>query len=216
MASLKQHSCAPPCYMYPERSYPWGEGYAPNEYEAPILSQDPLPVWADAKDCKAADVGERLTYSDKGVRSFVKEVCSFDADHQRWLNPKGKTGIVGRGMLGRFGPNHAADCIVTRIDPTTQKPQAIVIDRVDGDGTTLAWPGGMVDPGEDVPDTLQKELTQEAVEESNAVERLFKECREGVVYRWWVDDHRNTDDAWMETTAVHFHLAFSQMTRHSF
>lgn len=30
------------------------------------------------------------------------------------LNPVGRTGIVGRGLLGRWGPNHAADPIVTR------------------------------------------------------------------------------------------------------
>lgn len=30
------------------------------------------------------------------------------------LNPFGRTGIRGRGLLGRWGPNHAADPIVTR------------------------------------------------------------------------------------------------------
>ena len=29
-------------------------------------------------------------------------------------NPIGRTGIIGRGLLGRFGPNHAADPIITR------------------------------------------------------------------------------------------------------
>lgn len=29
-------------------------------------------------------------------------------------NPIGRTGIVGRGVLGRWGPNHAADPVVTR------------------------------------------------------------------------------------------------------
>ena len=29
-------------------------------------------------------------------------------------NPMGRTGISGRGLLGRFGPNHAADPVVTR------------------------------------------------------------------------------------------------------
>ena len=29
-------------------------------------------------------------------------------------NPVGRTGIRGRGCLGRWGPNHAADPIVTR------------------------------------------------------------------------------------------------------
>ena len=29
-------------------------------------------------------------------------------------NPIGRTGLTGRGLLGRWGPNHAADPIVTR------------------------------------------------------------------------------------------------------
>lgn len=29
-------------------------------------------------------------------------------------NRHGRTGLRGRGLLGRFGPNHAADPIVTR------------------------------------------------------------------------------------------------------
>lgn len=29
-------------------------------------------------------------------------------------NPVGRTGISGRGVLGRWGPNHAADPVVTR------------------------------------------------------------------------------------------------------
>lgn len=30
------------------------------------------------------------------------------------LNPIGRTGLRGRGLLGRWGPNHAADPIITR------------------------------------------------------------------------------------------------------
>ena len=29
-------------------------------------------------------------------------------------NPAGRTGLTGRGLLGKWGPNHAADPIVTR------------------------------------------------------------------------------------------------------
>ena len=32
----------------------------------------------------------------------------------RPLNPRGRTGLAGRGVLGKWGPNHAADPIVTR------------------------------------------------------------------------------------------------------
>lgn len=34
--------------------------------------------------------------------------------NDRPLNPVGRTGITGRGQLGKWGPNHAADPIVTR------------------------------------------------------------------------------------------------------
>ena len=30
------------------------------------------------------------------------------------LNPEGRTGLCGRGLLGRWGPNHAGDPVVTR------------------------------------------------------------------------------------------------------
>ena len=36
----------------------------------------------------------------------------FDATG-RPRNPHGRTGVTGRGRLGRFGPNHAADPVVT-------------------------------------------------------------------------------------------------------
>ena len=34
--------------------------------------------------------------------------------HHLPLNPKGRTGLQGRGLLGRWGPNHAGDPVVTR------------------------------------------------------------------------------------------------------
>ena len=209
--SLKQQTRAPA--DYPSRatigvdSFNWTDQYyTPNEYDARVLQTSPLPCWADNPACSAEEVSRRLTYAgDDAVPKMVGEVCAFDVDRMRYLNPMGKTGIRGRGVLGKFGPNHAADCLVTRINPVSKKPQAVVIDRVGGDGTTLAWPAGMVEPGDDVPKTLKKEFEEEAADAGHAVEKLFNECRYGVVYRGWVDDHRNTDDAWVETTAVLFH-----------
>jgi len=41
----------------------------------------------------------------------------YDIDEDgRPLNPVGRTGMKGRGVLGKWGVNHAADCIVTRCD----------------------------------------------------------------------------------------------------
>ena len=44
-------------------------------------------------------------------RSYHGDYKIIDGKPQ---NPVGRTGIIGRGRLGRWGPNHAADAIVTR------------------------------------------------------------------------------------------------------
>jgi len=63
----------------------------------------------------------------------------------------------------------------------------------------------MVEPGQDVVAALKSELLEEAVTATDAVDALFSTCKREVVYRGIVDDWRNTDWAWIETTAVWFH-----------
>lgn len=41
-------------------------------------------------------------------------VSRYEIENGRPLNPFGRTGLIGRGLLGRWGPNHAADPIITR------------------------------------------------------------------------------------------------------
>ena len=208
---MKQQTIAHP--VYPPRVSvgnpdDWDDtSYAPHEFFAGVLLTNPPPVWADPTDfCDKEAVGAYLCYMDgKGDgKTTVAAKCTFDA-RGRPRNPKGKTGLCGRGLLGRWGPNHAADVIVTRVNGEGKTQVLLVTKHVGDMQSPLAFPAGMVEPGSDVPETLRAELTQEAVKESTAVERLFKECRVGVVYRGHVDDARNTDNAWMETTAVHFH-----------
>lgn len=140
------------------------------------------------------------------------------------LNPVGRTGIVGRGLLGRWGPNHAADPIVTRwkrdntgavqTDERTGKPvlQFVAIQR--RDSGEWAIPGGMVDPGETISATLMREFMEEALNVleknnieketlQNSIKEFFTKGKE--IYKGYVDDPRNTDNAWMETVAINFH-----------
>lgn len=119
--------------------------------------------------------------------------------------------MVGRGLLGRWGPNHAADPVVTRV--FNGALQFVGIHRTDGGGWAL--PGGMVEPGDTVSATLRKEFGEEALSslslgpaERAAVEQsvaaMFASGSE--LFRGYVDDPRNTDNAWLETVAVHYHL----------
>lgn len=73
---------------------------------------------------------------------------------------------------------------------------------------------GMVDPGENVSVTLKREFGEEALnseelspEDREKTEKQLHELfAHGVeVYKGYVDDPRNTDNAWMETVAVNFH-----------
>eukprot|EP00964_Phaeocystis_antarctica_P124089 scaffold87780_cov28-Phaeocystis_antarctica.AAC.1 len=143
---------------------------------------------------------------------------------------------------GKWGPNHAADPIVTRFDPgRPDQLQVVAIKRKDtGD---WALPGGMVDSGETVSLTVKREFEEEAgnlaiYPEQQArsnpalvptrltlapalalalalarTQALFKVSLDALfdrgkeIYRGYVDDPRNTDNAWMETTAFHFHCS---------
>lgn len=113
------------------------------------------------------------------------------------LNPKGRTGIAGRGLLGKWGANFAADPIVTRINPETNQLELLVILRRDWEEWAL--PGGMVDTGEVITKTLARELKEETNIDLNFDQSIK-------IYEGYVDDRRNTDNAWMETTASHIHL----------
>jgi nicotinate (nicotinamide) nucleotide adenylyltransferase len=130
------------------------------------------------------------------MRSFEGPI-QHDPETGRPLNPLGRTGIQGRGLLGKWGPNHAADAIVTRISPTTGFLEVLLIQRECG-----AWaiPGGMVDDGEAPLAAAYREL----VEETGVT---MDETPPHVVYQGIGDGPRVTDNAWVETSAYHFHLS---------
>lgn len=140
------------------------------------------------------------------------------------LNVAGRTGLRGRGILGKWGPNHAADPIVTRwkrdVDdqvaqhPVTCKPVLQFVSIRRRDNKQWAFPGGMVDPGEVISQTLKREFLEETMNSlgmsENAkitaethLEDFFSKGED--IYKGYVDDPRNTDNAWMETVAKHFH-----------
>ena len=159
-----------------DEQVPWSctwPAYNPREFTAPVVINNSALLltghkWADPAELQGpavkkgfksllAEVRERTTYVGGPRGEKLAAAISFDAAGVP-LNPRGRTGLRGRGLLGKWGPNHAADPIVTRYQGT--QLQMVAIKRKDtGD---WAIPGGMVDDGEMVGVTLRREFTEEA------------------------------------------------------
>ena len=61
----------------------------------------------------------------------------------------------------------------------------------------------MVDPDEDVCQTIKREFQEEAVRDGidkKKIDELFSHGEK--LFEWYVDDPRNTDNAWLETVAM--------------
>ena len=189
----------------------------------------------------------RITYINGYKQTLEEAEIKFDKNNLP-KNPMGRTGMWGPGLLGKNGPNQAADPIFTRWRHITIIPllkaiynlfkniftiipegiifvllydiykasqymlpclEMIAIKRRD----TKEWaiPGGMVEAGDTVSETLRKEINEEACNNmdpnkaSLAIDEIFSKNNGKEIYRGYVDDPRNTDTRWMETTAVHFH-----------
>lgn len=144
----------------------------------------------------------------------------------RPLFPGGRTGKNTRGLLGKFGPNHAADPLVTRYNHRDGRLQVVRVRRRDNNQRAL--PGGMVDPTDGhnsmtcsnafkteaekiATMTTQREFGEEAMNhqgekkahQDEIMKKIFANSE--VIFKGIVDDPRNSDHAWMETIVVHYH-----------
>lgn len=210
-------------FLVPDDKIPFSvrfKPYAPVEYTAPFVLK--CPPWADKPDVSEVE------FNILDVKARIDR-CSFEGDYaidrrnNRPINPRGRTGMTGRGLLGRFGPNHAADPVISKWkrsedgeleldDKGRRKLEFVAVKRKDtGD---WAIPGGMVDAGETVSLTLKREFGEETMDSlalnpedrADLMVHLDAVFKKGIqVYSGYVDDIRNTDNAWMETTCVNFH-----------
>ncbi|KPJ08508.1 ADP-ribose pyrophosphatase, mitochondrial [Papilio machaon] len=206
-------------FAVPDDKVPWTveyKEYNPPNYTSPSIHGKP---WADP-DIDEPNFKPTWNSIDGNVNR-KSHMSNYTIANGYPMNPVGRTGICGRGVLGRWGPNHAADPVVTRWKKQaesdmkiTETPilQFIAIKR--GDTGEWALPGGMVDPGEKVAVTAVREFQEEAMnslaateEEKSEWKQKFKNFFNGgvEVYSGYVDDPRNTDNAWMETVAYNFH-----------
>lgn len=86
------------------------QDYNPVEYTA--VSVLAGPMWADPQ-ISETNFSPKFNEKDGHVERKSKNGL-YEIQNGRPRNPAGRTGLVGRGLLGRWGPNHAADPIITR------------------------------------------------------------------------------------------------------
>lgn len=166
-------------------------------------------------------------WDQKQQRNRMTFDCSapFIVQHHLPLNPIGRTGITGRGLLPSWGPNHAVDPIVTRVKRGTGSQKILEWIAIQRDDTgEWSIPGGMIRDGEAefingevliktsclMRIITSKLLTNQGDPEGAAalkvkLAKLFKYTKNDIIYQGPADDARNTDNAWMETTAIDFH-----------
>lgn len=207
----------------------WSEpydAYTPTDYTHDVVAAG--PSWADPADMSSVDwsAGHKSYWSHRqcgleplseallgypAAQCFANELLQEKNATGSWgipiagtypKNYMGRTGMTGRGLLGKWGANQAADPVVTRCKDG--KLQVALIERKDT--STWAIPGGMVDPGEIASAAAKREFIEEAGGDETKLALLNEAFRGGtLIYTGYVDDPRNTDNAWMETAAFHFH-----------
>lgn len=196
-----------------DEQVPWTaafDNYNPPFYEAPEIKGKP---WADLEHVNPS-FNPKYNELDGNVNR-KSHIGAYQVKGKLPLNPFGRTGLRGRGILGRYGPNHAADPIVSTwkrddngviVKHEDGKPILKVLCIQRGDTKEIALPGGMVDAGENVSATLKREFIEEALNgkiQESELDEFFSKNDE--IFEGYVDDLRNTDNAWIETVAVNFH-----------
>jgi ADP-ribose pyrophosphatase len=192
----RKHASYPDRFFVPDDKVSWEKDfqeYSPVQYNAQVVLDVNTP-WADPSEI------------EKVMRPFIsyEGVVRF-SDKGFPLNPFGRTGISGRGILGKWAANFAVDGLITTIHPEKSLFQVLTITRADTG--EIAIPGGMVDFGEEPLETRDRELSEElSIGKTDLANPLY----ENVVMKGYVDDPRNTDNAWMETTVIHTHISYEQ------
>tara|TARA_Y100000748_G_scaffold303826_1_gene310367 strand:- start:647 stop:1528 length:882 start_codon:yes stop_codon:yes gene_type:complete len=169
------------------------------------------PNYADPVILSRSFVGtlkKRSTYFPDGILKELVSAVAFYNDGRPVYPGEPSSQHFGRGTLGKWGPNHAADPVAIMEKRVWFQSRAYVLLIQRKDTGMYALPGGMVDPGESASQTAIREMQEEAVQVNpGVIERFFKSSKHQILYsgiNW--NDPRNTYCAWMETTVVLFHI----------
>lgn len=192
----------------PETMRPWTTSWpAYNALAVDITPTDLRP--GEGLDQSAAEWGAEpyATPTDIPGREWAERlsaaVVPYILDSSGWpLHPLGRTGKKGRD-LRCWGENCAADAIVIA---GRGKDTSILLvrrrDRAEQGQSEWALPGGHIDAGETALTAALRELHEETGADLHEPETVEEDPT--LIYRGVVPDPRETDHAWMTSTAFLF------------
>ena len=202
---LKTRGERPP--VYPPRlrvsidEAPWmldSPGYDPPFYVDPSVTQNERDGgaggWADPGDFEQVKEEPRI------------QAAKFKDDSGKPLNPRGRTGIAGRGLLGLWGPNLSVAVNLVRTNAATGELE-ILLGNKEG-GQDLELPKGFVLPGEEPDEAVARVLESETGWRPSGLDSE-------VVFEGYTYDPRETDNAWVESR-VSLIVASSDLRRSTF
>jgi hypothetical protein len=187
---------------YPQRIKSDDDNY---EEKCPFFDKKrmPRPDYEDPEDIKEEELKDNrfiwTWYNDTPELVSLRD-AEIDFKNGKPITPI-RTGIKGRGILPKFGPQHAADPVVTCY--INNKLNFLAVVR--SDVNQYAIPGGFIDPGEKYPATLKREFREESCQGTNQaiLDKVFENG--DIIYAGSTfEDPRTTDNAWIETIVVHY------------
>jgi ADP-ribose pyrophosphatase len=165
------------------------DDYSPPYYVHTVVIENDIEKksdgWAHPEDVKMI-----TNKKDFGVD------VNFD-DNGRPLNPRGRTGIVGRGALGRWGTNPYLILIITRINQETNELEILLLNDENGNLSLLEK---FVKYGKPIKDTYRLMLEKILPKFTNSISE--KPISSGYLY-----DMRQTDNAWLFANAYSIHIS---------
>ncbi|XP_032880095.1 transient receptor potential cation channel subfamily M member 2 [Amblyraja radiata] len=190
-------------FPVPDEMVPWQvkfTEYNPPSYTAERPDENRLTR-------KTAPLADCLDSGLDGDTAIVNESLQnrVNPDH---VNPVGRTGLTGKGSLHSFGCNLMMEPIITRFHRNSDNSVVVkgsknvlelLVVQYPGEDWTL--PAGILNPGQKFPKKLKLILNAKMM---SMFQNLQNEALK--IYRGYVDDPRNTDDAWIETEVLNFHL----------
>jgi ADP-ribose pyrophosphatase len=175
--------------------------------EAPWILECPdydPPYHVDPLVVESAGEPEAARWADPEDFALVAEsragASKYHDELGRPLNPRGRTGLAGRGRLGRWGANPSVMGVVTR----RLKGEAVelLLGRKPK-RETFALPKGFVLPQESPGETLARVL--------EAKFGFAPDAKPDTVFEGQLYDRRQTDHAWVEAEGLLVHVGSSPL-----